>query len=139
MSPLRFVAIRVVAPMAAAGCLVVACFGECGNCDTGKKYFDGYTRAMWSRTWHAQNSVMMPVTPYLVPRTPGRCGSGFRPGELAPSVPSEYGGAPYPVAAVAAFEPLQFERIGRIPNELDLGTGLGIPTGGAPATAAPRR
>jgi hypothetical protein len=117
-----------------ASCLTANCFAWCGNCAC-----DGQTRYMWSRTWNAQNSLSMPLTQYYVPRGTGRCDSGFKPGDMAPSVPSQYGGAPYPVAAVAGFEPLQFERLGRVPNELDLGAGLGASAGGAPAASAPRR
>ena len=60
------------------------------------------------------------------------------PGELAPSVPSLYGGAPYPAAAVVGFEPLEFERLGRVPNELDIAGSIPLPAGSGP-TAAPRR
>jgi hypothetical protein len=103
-----------------------------------EKVFDGQTRYLWSRTWHAQNSLLSPPSAYCVPRAPGRCDSDFKPGELAPSVPSLYGGAPYPAAAVVGFEPLGFERLGRVANELDVAGSLPLPAGSAP-TAAPRR
>ena len=89
-------------------------------------YFNGQTRYLWSRTWHAQNSVIQPVTPYYIPRTPGYCGSG-----------SKYGASEFAAAPLVGFEPLQFERLGQVPNELDV---LGNLNGPPPATAgAPRR
>jgi hypothetical protein len=99
---------------------------------------------MWARTWYGQNSVEMPVNDYYIPRIPANCGSnGYRAGAAyqrgAPEGgPNQYGAYPYPVAAATSFEPMQFERLGKIPNELEIG-GAGLPGGGALPSPVPRR
>ena len=42
----------------------------------------------------------------------------------------QYGASPYSGGAAAGFEPMTFERLGRVPNELNLGGGIALPTGG---------
>jgi hypothetical protein len=127
---------RIVAPFLAVVIPAVSCLAWSGS---HEKLFDGHTRYMWSRTWHAQNSINRPLTPYYVPRAPGRCNSDVKPGDMAATVPSQYGGAPYPAAAVAGFEPLEFERLGRVPNEMDVAGSLDMRGAGqVPAGAAHR-
>lgn len=101
---------------------------------------DGYTRSMWARTWNAQNSVTMPVSPYFIPRTPAvcksidcTCGEGCPIGE-----PNQLGAYPYTPAAAVSFDPVQFERLGRVPNELSLGSAVAAPVGVPTLPAAAR-
>ena len=103
----------------------------------------GYTRYMWSRTWHAQNSLESPLNPYFVPRAPGYCGSGGRTagidGQCGVTMVAggQYGASPYSADALTGFEPVQFERLGQVANELDIIGNVG--SGGHPqaAPAAP--
>jgi hypothetical protein len=115
-----------------------SCFAWYG---TGGRVFDGQTRYMWSRTWHGPNALATPLTEYYIPRTPGDCNSDGYAGvgcqkRVAAAVPVQYGARPYGADAVTGFEPLQFERLGRVPNEMDIGGNLALPAGPA---AAPRR
>src|SRR5262245_50418540 len=95
------------------------------------------TWCAWSETWHAYNGLEMPLRPYYIPRTPRRCDreacrhfGGDR--SCGPFVED---GAPcgvgygygYPPQAGAGMEPVLFERIGKIPNDSDLG---GLPAPG---------
>lgn len=140
MSVLSLRALRFVAPLL----LVVAIPPATGWawCGPDCHIIDGYTRSMWSRTWNAQNSLTTPLTPYFVPRTPGvcrstgyACGSGCHGAELG-SGPNQYGTYAYPPAAAAGFDPVPFERLGKVPNELSLGNALAtVP--GAPAASSP--
>ena len=106
---------------------------------------DSHTRCMWSRTWHGPNALATPLNQYFIPRTPANCcgpgGCGCGAGCVGPEagIACNYGGLPYPAAAAAGFEPVAFERLGQVPNELDIvgAIGAGVP-GQAPA-AAPRR
>jgi hypothetical protein len=95
--------------------------------------FDGSTRYNWARTWHAPNALATPLNQYFIPRTPGNCGSGSTYTAWCSGC-GPYGGVPYPPGASAGFEPVQFERLGQVPNELDLLGGVAMPAG-APATA----
>lgn len=111
-------------------------------CGSDRHIIDGYTRSMWSRTWNAQNSLTTPLTPYFMPRAPGvcrsmgyACGSGCQNEELG-GRPNQFGAYPYSPAAAAGFDPVQFERLGRVPNELSLGNALAT-SPGAPAATRP--
>jgi hypothetical protein len=108
--------------------LVVAPSGFCfAWCGPHGQHFNGQTRYMWSRTWHAQNSLAMPLGAYYVPRAPGFCGSGS----------GENGISGYTASALPGFEPVHFERLGQVPNELDIIGNMSAPAS-APA-ANPRR
>jgi hypothetical protein len=130
--------IRFAVPLVAATIIPSGiCFAWYG---TNSRYFDGHTRYMWSRTWHGPNSLASPLTQYHVPRTPGNCGSGDYGAALsctngvAAGVAGPYSGLPY---SAPGFEPVQFERLGRVPNELDIIGNLGDrPAGSA---GSPRR
>jgi hypothetical protein len=131
---IRFAVPLVAATMIPSG-LCFAWYGQNG------KFFDGQTRYMWSRTWHGPNSLATPLSQYFVPRTPGDCGSGgfasalnCTSGVAAGEVVGQYGGLPY---TAAGFEPTQFERLGRVPNELDIIGNLGDPPAGQ--AGVPRR
>lgn len=102
-----------------------------------------YTHYMWARTWHAQNSVTMPVSPYFVPRSPADCRSGayYTAGGSVSGVawgePNQYGAYPFAPGAAAGFEPVQGERLGKVANEMGVGSLLQPGPIVAPA-AAPR-
>jgi hypothetical protein len=115
------------------------CLAWCGPVGV----FDGHTRYMWSRTWHGPNALAEPLNQYYIPRTPANCGcggygcgAGCQGGEAG--IACNYGGLPYPATAAVGFEPVQFERLGRVPNELDIVGAIGN-GGPAPAPAAGRR
>jgi hypothetical protein len=106
--------------------------------------FDSATIYAWKRTWHAQYAPATPLRPYFVPRLPGRCdrevyaaGSDCAGGSLygGTSVPYNYPtpgpGWMYRPEAGIGFEPVQFQRLGQIPNDLAVGS--------EPATTAPVR
>jgi hypothetical protein len=81
----------------------------------GPVMFDGTTRAAWSRTWHAPNAFLTPLCQYNIPRYCNSYepsgGVGCRMGNGEASVNG----------AGCAVEPAGFERLGQIPNDLDLG------------------
>jgi hypothetical protein len=134
--------IRIIVPLLAAVAIPsTACFawgGEpCGY------LIDDNTRYAWARTWHGPNALATPLTQYFIPRMSGKCnGDGYAAGcgcqaGVAGVGAGQYGAGPYPADAAAGFEPMQFERLGKVPNEMDLGGSLPLPAG-APAPA-PRR
>ena len=94
-------------PLAVAT-LVVAI--AAASCHAG----NGQTVHAWKRTFYAYNALEQPLRPYFVPRRPGDCSRETR-----------YGGpgCPYPPSAAMGFEPVHFERLGHIPNELGVETG----------------
>jgi len=127
-----FLAISVVV-------LPAACFAWCG----AGGWHDGHTRYMWSRTFHGPNALATPLNEYFIPRTPNNCGPatyGCGAGcQEESGIACNYGGLPYPTAAAAGFDPVQMERLGRVPNELDIVGVIGPVAPGAAPPAAPRR
>lgn len=97
------------------------------------------TWCAWQRTWHAPSAFDTPLNPYFVPRTSefydvrgyvGGCGVGIaEEGWHCRSVAGEELEVPYryPTGEVRPSAAVEFERLGRIPN--DLSPGLGNPTG----------
>ena len=102
---------------------------------------DGYTRFAWSRTWHAQNDLLSPLRGYYMPRSPGRCDRENYSDEWNSAAVNAAclheggnyftGGSGYPYQPLVGYgtEPLQRERLGQIPNELDVGGGAVRATG----------
>ena len=93
--------------------------------------FDSATICAWKRTWHAQYALATPLRPYFVPRLPGRCdrevyaagcdcaGGSLYAESAAPfNCPAPGPGWMYRPEAGSGFEPVQFERLGQIPNDL---------------------
>ena len=76
--------------------------------------YPGETLHAWRRTWHGPNALETPLRGYYVPRLAGRCDRQF----------CSYFEASFPPQAAVGFEPLRFERLGQIPNDLDLGGDL---------------
>lgn len=139
MKRLFFRSIRVSALLTAAIAVPSGfCFAWYGP---QGQHFNGYTRYMWSRTWNAQNSLEMPLNSYYVPRAPGYCGSSSRAGAVgcqsgvASGFGGQYGASPYAADAMTGFEPVQFERLGQVANELDIAGNVG--NTGRPAAAQP--
>jgi hypothetical protein len=128
---------QVVAPIAALA--VLPSSPSLGWCPV-----DGHTRYMWAHTWYGPNALETPLTDYFIPRIPGQCNAHrYAAGPAcqngAPETgPNQYGAYQYPTAATTSFEPTQFERLGKIPNELELG-GAGFPAGGPMPAPVPRR
>jgi hypothetical protein len=95
--------------------------------------FDSATIYAWKRTWHAQYAPATPLRPYFVPRLPGRCdredyaaGCNSADGSLyrvSPpfNCPAPGPGWMYPPEAGIGFEPVQFQRLGQVPNDLAVG------------------
>jgi len=98
------------------------CRNQAGTWHAGYRYFDGTTLAAWYRTWHGPYALATPLRGYYVPRTPGNC-------DFEHSLPGDCGthgasGCSYPPVSSVGFEPVQFERLGKIPNELKLAGAL---------------
>jgi hypothetical protein len=74
--------------------------------------FDGHTAHAWKRTFYAYNAFEQPLRPYFIPRQPGNC--------AREECCTDSAGC-YPPSAAAGFEPLRFERLGHIPNDLTVG------------------
>lgn len=136
MSVLLARKLRFIVPIALALALPAA--SAWAWCDSEGCLISGQTRYLWARTWNAQNSVVMPVSPYFIPRTPAACktagypcGGACQNGELGE--PNHYGAYPYPQAAAIGFDPMQFERLGRVPNEMTMGNAMAA----SPAAPAP--
>jgi len=93
---------------------------------------DGSTWCAWERTWHAPYALNMPLREYYIPRRPGRCGTalyadgaGYAMGcgySLPVVMPEPRLGlgtlATEPAPASALCDPVRFERLGQIPNDL---------------------
>jgi hypothetical protein len=88
------------------------CRGNHWSIHGSHRVFDGTTRAAWYQTWHGPNALATPLRPYYIPRDWNWCvAEHYNDAENC-----EDGGI-YPAAAAAGFEPLEFERLGRIPND----------------------
>ena len=98
----------------------------------------------WQRTWHGPYAPATPLRGYFVPRMPGRCDrevystgcdcAGDSLGSESAvrfNCPAPGPGWMYPPEAGIGFEPVQFQRLGQIPNDLGIGA--------APPAGAPRR
>ena len=107
------------------------CWGYGGCCGCQQ------TWCAWSETWHAYNALDTPLRPYYIPRTPGCCsreaytnyGGGCGCGAYAVDGSGGAAGCGYgyPPQAGMGLEPVRFERLGQIPNDMDLG---GLPAPG---------
>jgi hypothetical protein len=106
-------------------------YGGCCGC--------GQTWCAWSETWHAYSALDTPLRPYYIPRNPGCCnrqsyGNNTACGYAAQMPEGATGMAGcdrYPPEAAIGLEPVRFERLGQIPNDMDLG-GLPAPVERSP-------
>lgn len=129
---------RIILPALAALMFESGTSSACAPCGC---LIDCNTKYQWARTWHAPNALATPLSRYFIPRKLGRCGSGSSYASWNEGNGNSQYGAPYPPEAAAGFEPEYFERLGQVPNELDLVGGMAMPAGGpSPASLpTPRR
>lgn len=110
-----------------------------------------YTRCAWHRTWHGPNALATPLTPYYIPRPPACCWNGGglldRDGGCGYAVGAAYDMTndvacentnvaiihELPPESHVVFAAVQSERLGKVPNELDVVLPAGAP---APSRAA---
>ena len=132
-----------------SNCRICRCYDHCySGCDKICQFrlIDGCTKCAWSRTWHAPNALATPLRQYYVPRPPQCCwyNGSVAYGDSACATWESQGGtncqnqlavASSDVSPEAAlgFSPAQFERLGKIRNELDVVS----PVGGASASGRP--
>jgi hypothetical protein len=125
----------------------------CSVCDKVCQFraIDGCTKCAWSRTWHGPNALATPLSQYYIPRPPQCCcyngcagsyGNSAGPTWETPASTDcqdrmTLAGSEVSPEAAAGFSPAQFERLGRIRNELDVVGPIGGPTTGR--AAAPTR
>jgi hypothetical protein len=132
---LVFVSVAVVVPAencAAGDWWSCCCCGWHGH----GQVFDGTTRCKWSRTWHARNDVMLPLSGFYVPRPIDPCDyNGYHgygghhcgdvvAGSYAAECMEHYeavGGAD--CSNAPGLHP-GFERLGQIPNDLAIAGAL---------------
>ncbi len=130
-------------------CVCRCCNRCCCWCDKACQFrlIDGCTKCAWSRTWHASYALDTPLRQYYIPRPPQCCwcGHGAGQGYVSGASWDVPGGTNCPNHAMVAgcdlsadgamaFAADQSERLGKIPNELDV---LGSVGGGAPARVVP--
>jgi hypothetical protein len=100
---------------------------------------DSATICSWKRTWNAPYPLRTPLRGYFVPRLPGQCdyedcaGTWGCAASASCDTPAriQAGGMiphwMYPPESGIGFDPVQFERLGQIPNDFEL---EGVPPGG---------
>ncbi len=104
-----------------------------------RRFFDGTTLCEWRRTWHGPNGLDRPLSGYFMPRFPDYCddpayaGCSEAIGEYFMAEDSSSWDEVEPadgccVLSGMGLEPIGFERLGQIPNDLALAGEL--PAGG---------
>jgi hypothetical protein len=137
MKPRPFVCLRIIL------LLLLICITFAAAPKSGQAFY-GETWAAWHATWHAPNVLDTRLRPYFIPRLPGHCDRDVYSGDFGcVSVPHEgeineegFGYAlpcetREPLPGCAPCLSVRSERLGKIPNDLELG--------GAAAAAAPGR
>ena len=130
-------------------CVCRCCDRCCCCCDRVCQFrlIDGCTKCAWSRTWHAPYQPATPLRQFYVPRPPQCCWyGGFGPGHgyVSGATWETPDGTNCPDRAMLASSDLSAdaamgfasdtaERLGKIPNELDMLGPVGSP---APARGA---
>jgi hypothetical protein len=143
---LLFVPPLLATVLAAANTCLAECADVCSTecCSAGCcgcrwcPFIDDSTLYAWSRTWHGvPNTLETPLRDYYIPRTPAGCdfedyaghfdGSADRAVlERTPEALEDAGVLPL---AEMGLEPARFERLGSLPNDMELAPGP--PAGGA--------
>jgi len=128
----RATGLLLMSPILAA---VLATTGQClaggsAACSPGHGPADGCTYCAWHRTWHGPNVLATPLRGYYIPRKPACCGGSdcaVHCRELIGDLylaPWEMLAEGEPVAdccpACMALEPGGMERLGQLPNDLEL-------------------
>jgi hypothetical protein len=133
-----------------SNCGVCRCCDRCCCfCDKLCQFrlIDGCTKCAWSRTWNAPNALATPLRQYYIPRPPqccwcngcngGMAGPGGATWEMSADTncPSRMTLASTDISPESAvvISPAQSERLGKVPNELDVVGPIG---GAAPSRAA---
>jgi len=112
------------------------------------KHFDGSTLCAWKRTWHEPNALATPLRGYYTPRPPQCCGcSGqlettgyatcdqyYTPSCMNCQCSHQLASATFPPDVSVAIGPAQFQRLGKVANQLDT---LGPITSPAHSSVAP--
>ena len=84
---------------------------------------DDNTLHNWAHTWRDPNDLEVPLNKYFIQRIPRTCGRDSYLNKVncqdGVGYVNQYGALPYPPVAAAGFEPVRFERLGKIPNEMD--------------------
>ncbi len=117
-------------------CVCRWCNCCCTCCDEICQFrlIDGCTKCAWSRTWNGPNALATPLREYYIPRPPQCCccnsyepcmANPGQPGWEMPTdtnCPNRMRLARTEVSpeAAAGFSPAQFERLGKVRNELDV-------------------
>jgi hypothetical protein len=132
-------------------------YGSCSPCccwPNDWHVVDCYTRCAWRRTWYGPNALATPLREYYVPRPPACCWCGDHMDGVRGGRDYFVGGS-YAMAncancedrnvamgseispeAAAGFSPAQFERLGKVRNELDVVGPIGAPASGRAAAPA---
>jgi hypothetical protein len=128
---------------------------DCGYWPDDWHLVDCYTRCAWRRTWYGPNALATPLREYYVPRPPACCWNGshlggadgrydYCAGECyaMPNCASCENrnvamGSEISPEAAAGFSPAQFERLGKVRNELDVAGPVSAPA--QSRAAAPAR
>ena|SRR3990172_602241 len=136
----RFLRNRVLHWMSPLLATILATPGHClagGSTDCAPWYcpfVDGTTLCAWHRTWHGPNALTTPLTGYYIPRLPAYCGYNDCAGNCAEPVGESYvtlwelEGEREPAAdcfpADLGLESSGLERLGQVPNDLELSAGV---------------
>ena len=111
---------------------------------------DGWTKCAWSRTWHGPNALATPLREYYIPRPPQCCwyngcaawygnsnGATWEaPVDTNCQNRMVLAGTEVSPEAAVGFSPVQFERLGKVRNELDVVSPMGGPAQGRPTAPA---
>jgi hypothetical protein len=93
---------------------------------------DGSTHCAWRRTWYGPNALATPLRQYYIPRPPecSNC-NGYAAGYVLGNFPAPdrnlVASSVVSPEASEGFAPAQYERLGKIRNELDVAGPLGGP------------
>lgn len=137
-----------------SNCGVCRCCDRCCTvCDKVCQFraVDGCTKCAWSRTWHGPNALATPLSQYYIPRPPQCCWHNGCAASYGCSTEATWdtsadtncqnrmtlNGIEVSPEASVGFSPAQFERLGKVRNELDVVGPIGGPASGR--TAAPAR
>ena len=122
MARLLLNSVRKLMPLLAAFALPAGAYAWCGH--PGCLLVDANTKYNWAHTWCDPNALETPLNKYCIQRVPRICGRDSYINRVncqdgVGAGVNQYGALPYPSTAAAGFEPVQFERLGKIPNEMD--------------------
>jgi hypothetical protein len=107
----------------------------CRWCDAACNFrvIDGATHCAWRRTWYGPYAPATPLRQYYIPRPPecSNCNGyagGYVLGNFAASDRNVVVSSAISAEACEGFAPAQYEKLGKIRNELDIAGPIGGPT-----------